>query len=239
MSDVFTLRAAFGGAAEIMLWAGVALALALLLVARRLLRELVDKDEGTDAMVAAAEAVRDGGRALRRRMRVVVWPVGGVALALLLVPAPSLTIRVVRSLAVVVGAGLGALSATVALSVALRADSRAASAARRSLRESFAVVVRAGGLVGLFVAALALLWDVVMILWFGGQAPHVLLGTVAGASLVALGVRTGGGMAAEAAEAGLRLLGPDEEESARGGGPAGHTHGATGTPRRASIRPPF
>ena len=78
MSDGWTLPLDLGGPAVAVLWTVVVIALALLYLARRLMHGVSDKDEGTDAMVAAAEAVRQANRALRQRLRLVVWPVGAV-----------------------------------------------------------------------------------------------------------------------------------------------------------------
>ena len=206
MLEIGRLPVDFSGWPRVLLWLSLASAFLLLIVARRVFGDLVDKDEGTDAMIAAAEAVRRAGRALEDRYRVVVWPVAAVALLLLVaVPAPGLGVRVGRSLAVVLGAGLTSLVGVAAIGVSLRGDCRVTSAARRTLRESFTVAIRAGGVVGLVAAGLGVLGDTVVILVFRQQAPFVLVGYAAGAAIVALAFRTGGGVVAEAAAAGLRL----------------------------------
>jgi K(+)-stimulated pyrophosphate-energized sodium pump len=103
--------------------------------------------------------------------------------------------------------------------VAVRANLRTASAARRSLGEALTVALRGGAVSGFLVVALSLLG--VFIIYFAyaafvgtpegySQAPFLIVGFGFGASFVALFAQLGGGIYTKAADVGADLVGKVE-----------------------------
>jgi K(+)-stimulated pyrophosphate-energized sodium pump len=178
----------------------VALAYAYMLV-----RGVLSKDEGTEKMQEISLAIREGANAyLTRQFRTLAVFV--VILTVVLFPLEvgdplnfsPLTIRISRSLAFLLGAGFSAAVGTVGMGLAVRANVRVASAARRGLRESMAIAFRAGGVAGIFIV-------------FKGDSPLVLFGFGFGGALLAMFMRVGGGIFTKAADVGADLVGKVEK----------------------------
>ena len=102
--------------------------------------------------------------------------------------------------------------------IAVRANVRTASAARRSLVEAVQVAMRGGAVSGFLVVALSLLgvWGIFTVYSnFGdvtvAQAPFLIVGFGFGASFVALFAQLGGGIYTKAADVGSDLVGKVEK----------------------------
>jgi K(+)-stimulated pyrophosphate-energized sodium pump len=200
------------------LWVILAIALVALVYAYRLVQGVLAKDEGTEKMQEISLAIREGANAyLARQFRTLAVFV--VILTLILLPLDvgdplnfsPLTIRISRSLAFLLGAVFSALVGFVGMGLAVRANVRVASAARRGLRESMAIAFRAGGVAGMFTVGLGLFGAVLIFIVFKGDAPLVLFGFGFGGALLAMFMRVGGGIFTKAADVGADLVGKVEK----------------------------
>ena len=111
------------------------------------------------------------------------------------------------------------MSGYIGMYVAVRANLRTASAARRSLGEALTVALRGGAVSGFLVVSLSLLGVFRHLLCLLGvraahdgnsQAPFLIVGFGFGASFVALFAQLGGGIYTKAADVGADLVGKVE-----------------------------
>jgi K(+)-stimulated pyrophosphate-energized sodium pump len=196
----------------------LAIAFIALGYAYMLVKGVLAKDEGTEQMKEISLAVREGANAyLTRQFKTLAVFV--VILTLVLFPLEvgdpinfsPLTIRLARSLAFLLGAGFSAAVGFVGMGLAVRANVRVASAARRGLRESMTIAFRAGGVAGMFTVGLGLMGAVIIFIIFKGDAPLVLFGFGFGGALLAMFMRVGGGIFTKAADVGADLVGKIEK----------------------------
>ena len=118
-----------------------------------------------------------------------------------------------------VGALCSMASGIIGMFVAVRANVRTASAARRSLVEAVQVAMRGGAVSGFLVVALSLLgvwgiftlYDTVVADVTVKEAPFLIVGFGFGASFVALFAQLGGGIYTKAADVGSDLVGKVEK----------------------------
>ncbi len=203
---------------------GVALVLAAYLV-----RWVLAHDQGDEGMQKVARAIFQGAQAfLGRQYRTIGWlaliaaiVVGGL-LAILSnksvsgLSAFDLAWR--ASLAFAIGATCSAVSGLVGMNVAVRSNSRVASAARRGLGDALMVGLRGGAVTGFLVIALSLLGVALVYVIYnaigGGNHPEdtptLIVGFGFGASFVALFAQLGGGIYTKAADVGADLVGKVE-----------------------------
>jgi K(+)-stimulated pyrophosphate-energized sodium pump len=119
------------------------------------------------------------------------------------------------AIAFLIGALCSGVSGYIGMYVAVRSNSRTASAATRSLGEALMVSLRGGAVSGFLVVALSLL-GVTLVFWsYGGLtnpsvAPSLIVGFGFGASFVALFAQLGGGIYTKAADVGADLVGKIE-----------------------------
>ena len=200
------------------LWVILGIAFVALAYAYMLQRGVLAKDEGTETMREISVAIREGANAyLARQFRTLAVFV--VILTVVLFPLDvgepinfsGTTIRIARSLAFLLGAGFSAAVGYVGMGLAVRANVRVASAARRGLRESMAIAFRAGGVAGMFTVGLGLMGAVLIFIIFKGDAPLVLFGFGFGGALLAMFMRVGGGIFTKAADVGADLVGKVEK----------------------------
>ena len=201
-----------------MLWVILGISLVALVYAYGLVRGVLAKDEGTEKMQEISLAIREGANAyLTRQFKTLSVFVGVLALVLLTLevgePAnfSAGAIRIYRSLAFVLGAVFSATVGFVGMGLAVRANVRVASAARRGLREAMAIAFRAGGVAGMFTVGLGLFGATAIFLIFKGDAPLVLFGFGFGGALLAMFMRVGGGIFTKAADVGADLVGKVEK----------------------------
>src|SRR2546430_990621 len=119
------------------------------------------------------------------------------------------------ALAFLIGALCSGVSGYTGMYVAVRSNSRTASAATRSLGEALMVSLRGGAVSGFLVVALSLLGVTLVFLLYGGLtnpalAPVLIVGFGFGASFVALFAQLGGGIYTKAADVGADLVGKIE-----------------------------
>ena len=190
-----------------------AVALAALVVAFYLRREVLAASEGTAKMREIADAVQEGASAyLARQFRTL----GGFAFAafflLLALPADNWNVRIGRSIFFLVGAGFSALTGYIGMWLAVRSNVRVAAAANESgANRATRIAFRTGGVVGMVTVGLGLFGAALVVLIYKGEAPKVLEGFGFGAALLAMFMRVGGGIFTKAADVGADLVGKVEQ----------------------------
>ena len=96
--------------------------------------------------------------------------------------------------------------------MAIQANVRAASAARRGFNEALSIAYYAGTVTGMLTDGLGLLGGTLIFIVFGTAAPDALLGFGFGGTLLALFMRVGGGIYTKAADVGADLVGKVEKD---------------------------
>ena len=182
------------------------------------------KDRGTPAMQKVADAIFQGARAfLNRQYRTIAILaifaaiIVGVVLALLGQGSSGdkFSLAWHTSIAFLIGAICSGISGYIGMDVAVRSNSRTASAATRSLGEALMVSLRGGAVSGFLVVSLSLLGVSAVFSLYGGLsnpalAPSLIVGFGFGASFVALFAQLGGGIYTKAADVGADLVGKVE-----------------------------
>jgi K(+)-stimulated pyrophosphate-energized sodium pump len=207
------------GDGRLYLWIAIAVAIVALGLAFLLARAVIASDSGTVEMQAISNAIREGAEAFLKRQ---YQTIGLIALVLAVIvfggyhlsprTAPYALKTVISFL---VGAICSGLAGFTGMYCSIRANIRAASAARSSLDRALKMALRGGAVTGLVVVALSLLGVSALFLLFGGldhpeAVPFQLVGFGFGASLVALFAQLGGGIYTKAADVGADLVGKVE-----------------------------
>ncbi|HYB00411.1 MAG TPA: sodium-translocating pyrophosphatase [Ktedonobacteraceae bacterium] len=191
-----------------------------------LARYVLSKDTGTPAMQKVADAIFKGAMAfLNRQYRTIaILAIFAAIIIGLLLALLGLTTKANAidwnlgwhtSLAFLIGALCSGISGYIGMYVAVRSNSRTASAATRSLGEALMVSLRGGAVSGFLVVSLSLLGVTGVFLLYGGLtnpaiAPELIVGFGFGASFVALFAQLGGGIYTKAADVGADLVGKVE-----------------------------
>jgi K(+)-stimulated pyrophosphate-energized sodium pump len=194
-----------------------------------LLRGIVmKKDKGTPQMQEVWNAIRVGADSyLGRQLKSILPMIIVLTVALFFsvyVVLPSdeaklvfpnntqLIIAIGRSIAFVLGATFSLLVGQLGMRMAIQANVRASSAAKRSLNESLSIAYYAGTVTGMLTDGLGLLGGTVIFIIFGKASPDILLGFGLGGTLIALFMRVGGGIYTKAADVGADLVGKVEKD---------------------------
>ena len=207
--------------------------IAAILFAIYLARDVLSRDQGTEAMQDVAGTIFEGAVAFIRRQYTTIFifaVVGAVLIGVLItlvetpevadVPAlAGLPIGIMTAIAFFVGALCSMASGIIGMFVAVRANVRTASAAQRSLVEAVQVAMRGGAVSGFLVVALSLLgvwgiftlYDTFVADVTVKEAPFLIVGFGFGASFVALFAQLGGGIYTKAADVGSDLVGKVEK----------------------------
>ncbi len=206
------------------IWVPVVVSLLAVLFAVYLVYYVLHKDMGTPGMQKIARAIFAGANAfLKRQYRTITLlaVVAAVVVAVILAllgqgsQADKINLAWHTALAFLVGAFCSGVSGYIGMSVAVRSNSRTASAATRSLGEALVVSLRGGAVSGFMVVALSLLGVSLLFMSFGGLTnpgvtPSLIVGFGFGASFVALFAQLGGGIYTKAADVGADLVGKVE-----------------------------
>jgi K(+)-stimulated pyrophosphate-energized sodium pump len=204
-----------------------------ILFAIYLARDVLSRDTGTQAMQDVAGTIYEGAVAFLRRQyttigilalvgAVVIGVVIGIVESAEVADVPKLAglpIGVMTGFAFIVGAACSMASGIIGMLIAVKANVRTASAARRSLVEAVQVAMRGGAVSGFLVVALSLLgvWGIFTFYstFIGevtvAEAPFLIVGFGFGASFVALFAQLGGGIYTKAADVGSDLVGKVEK----------------------------
>jgi len=180
---------------------------------------LFKKDQGTEKMQAIAQAIREGASAFLKRQYKTIAFIGliiaaGLWLAYVLAGKPTTGWQ--TAMAFIFGAFSSAISGVIGMSVAVRSNSRSASAAKRSFNEALTIALRGGAASGLVIVSLSLLGIAglfAVFQFFGYEAvkiPSLITAYAFGASLIALFAQLGGGIYTKAADVGADLVGKIE-----------------------------
>lgn len=203
-----------------------AVALAALVVAVVLVRQVLAAGEGTDSMKRIAAAVQEGANAyLARQLRTLGVFAVAVFFLLMLLPADNWTQRWGRSAFFLVGALFSAATGYIGMWLAVRSNVRVAAAAREATpaegepaqdltvvsHRAMKIAFRTGGVVGMCTVGLGLLGASCVVLVYAADAPKVLEGFGFGAALLAMFMRVGGGIFTKAADVGADLVGKVEQ----------------------------
>ncbi|MER6179527.1 sodium-translocating pyrophosphatase [Streptomyces sp. NPDC001652] len=211
---------------RIIIWVIAAVALAALVVAGILVRQVLAAGEGTDSMKKIATAIQEGANAyLARQMRTLGVFAVVVFFLLMLLPADDWNQRAGRSVFFLIGAAFSAGTGYIGMWLAVRSNVRVAAAAREATpaegepekdltavsHKAMKIAFRTGGVVGMFTVGLGLLGASCVVLVYAADAPKVLEGFGLGAALIAMFMRVGGGIFTKAADVGADLVGKVEQ----------------------------
>ena len=214
---------------------------AAVLYAIWLARDVLSRDTGTPEMQDVADMIYEGAMAFLRRQYGTIAALAIVtAVAIgVIVGAVSEGVKdilasdsivtygarqvgpweegALTSVAFLVGALCSGLAGYIGMFIAVRSNSRTASAATRSLKEAITVSLRGGAVSGFLVVALSLIGVSSIFLIYSeilgnpkSIAPFLIVGFGFGASFVALFAQLGGGIYTKAADVGADLVGKVE-----------------------------
>jgi len=190
------------------------IAIAALVFAYTLVREVLKADQGTPKMQEIGKAVQEGAKAyLNRQFRTLAVFSVIVFVLLLVLPVNhgGFSVQFGRALFFIVGAIFSAMVGYIGMTLATQANVRVAAAARGGGRErGFHVAFRTGGIVGMLTVGLGLLGASVVLFAYNSNAPTVLEGFGFGGALLAMFMRVGGGIFTKAADVGADLVGKVE-----------------------------
>jgi K(+)-stimulated pyrophosphate-energized sodium pump len=215
---------------QIAIWSVLGIAILGLLYAVFLRWQIMKEDKGTSKMQEVWGAIREGADAyLRRQLRSVLPLIAILTIALFLSvyivsPTPEalerfhgrsesevrLIIGLGRAVAFVMGAGFSLTVGQIGMRMAVQANVRVASAARKSFGDALRIAYRAGTITGMLTDGLGLFGGTILFIIFGIAAPDALLGFGFGGTLLALFMRVGGGIFTKAADVGADLVGKVE-----------------------------
>ena len=191
---------------------------------------VMKKDKGTKKMQEVWNAIKVGANSyLNSQLKTILPAIGVLAVALclsVLVAPPSREavkefgsvnnalwwVSIGRTLAFILGATFSLLVGQLGMRMAIEANVRAASAARRGFNEALSIAYYAGTITGMLTDGLGLLGGTIIFMIFGTAAPDALLGFGFVGTLLALFMRVGGGIYTKAADVGADLVGKVEKD---------------------------
>jgi K(+)-stimulated pyrophosphate-energized sodium pump len=193
---------------------------------------VLKKDKGTKKMQEVWNAIRLGADSyLGRQLRTILPLIGILTVVMFLsvyVVPPSaeaqeefkafgdqgikLIIAIGRTVAFIMGASFSLIVGQWGMRMAVQANIRVASAARRGFNEALSIAYYAGTITGMLTDGLGLMGGTLIFIVFGKAAPDALLGFGFGGTLLALFMRVGGGIYTKAADVGADLVGKVEKD---------------------------
>jgi len=176
----------------------------------------VDKqDSGTKKMQEIASAIKEGASAFLKReyTTLAIFVVIVATLLCIFLPSPlwmtSEPLKNVQlAIAYLFGSFCSALAGVLGLSIATKANTKAANAAREGLNRSFIIAFRGGAVMGLAVVGAGLIGISIVYAITGN--PEIVLGYSFGASALALFAKAGGGIFTKTADISADLVGKVE-----------------------------
>ena len=187
------------------------IAIAGLLYALMLVRQVKKADQGTPKMQEIAAAVREGANAyLGAQFRKIGPLIVIITVALFFTKWGHWEFAFGRAGAFLLGSLFSWTVGFVGMRLATTGNLRVAAAARHSYGEAMQLGYRTGTITGMLTDGLGLLGGTCIFLIYGEQAYEALLGFGFGGTLLALFMRVGGGIYTKAADVGADLVGKVE-----------------------------
>ncbi|HJX61735.1 MAG TPA: sodium-translocating pyrophosphatase [Dehalococcoidia bacterium] len=204
-----------------LVWIVPVAGLGAVLVALWFAVDILGRDAGTPKMQEVGAAIYTGAMAFLRRQYSTIAQLAVVTAVIIGVIVgsfdDSVKIGVYTGIAFIIGAMCSGVAGFIGMYVAVRSNSRCASAATHSLRDALTVALRGGAVSGLLVVALSLLGVATIFAVYSrlldnpiDEAPFLIVGFAFGASFVALFAQLGGGIYTKAADVGADLVGKVE-----------------------------
>ena len=217
-------------AEQVTMWVILGIAILGLAYALFLRNQILREDKGSEKMQEVWSAIRDGAVAYLTSQTKIIMPFIAVLTVVLffsvyIVPVSEEamqrfagmsedTVRLImglgRAVSFILGSVFSLAVGQIGMRMAVEANVRVASAARRSFGDALRIAYRAGTITGMLTDGLGLLGGTVIFMIFGIAAPDALLGFGFGATLIALFMRVGGGIYTKAADVGADLVGKVE-----------------------------
>jgi K(+)-stimulated pyrophosphate-energized sodium pump len=185
----------------IALMTGIAALIVAAVSAYLVLRE----DQGAPKVREISGAIHEGASAYLKRQYTTIWAFV-VVVAILLFIAPNWGWH--ASAAFIGGSFSSTIAGFVGMHIAVRANSRTATAARFGVGRALKIAFRSGLVMGLSVVGVGLIGVTLFYSWLGD--PKLVLPYCFGASAVALFARVGGGIFTKTADVGADLVGKIE-----------------------------
>ncbi|MFA5263007.1 MAG: sodium/proton-translocating pyrophosphatase, partial [Opitutaceae bacterium] len=191
----------------------LAVAIAGLLYAVMLAKQVKKADQGTPRMQDIAAAVREGADAYLAAQGRKIFPLIIIITIVLFftTQSPLLAFKFGRAGAFLVGAVFSWAVGFVGMRLATTGNLRVAAAATHSYGEAMQLGYRTGTVTGMLTDGLGLLGGTLIFILYGEQAYEALLGFGFGGTLLALFMRVGGGIYTKAADVGADLVGKIEK----------------------------
>ncbi|MHB8930934.1 MAG: sodium-translocating pyrophosphatase [Melioribacteraceae bacterium] len=190
------------------------IAVAGLLYALLLVKQVTKADSGTKKMQDIAAAVREGSNAYLSAQFKKIGPLIILITILLFLTyqGSESAFQWGRSGAFLIGSIFSFLVGFVGMRLATIGNLKVATAAKKSYGEAMQLGYRTGTITGMLTDGLGLLGGTLIFLLFGDLAYEALLGFGFGGTLIALFMRVGGGIYTKAADVGADLVGKIEKD---------------------------
>jgi K(+)-stimulated pyrophosphate-energized sodium pump len=166
---------------------------------------VLKEDPGSLRVREISGAIHEGATAYLKRQYTTIWAFA-IAVSVLLFFAPGQGWQ--ASVLFLAGALSSTLAGFIGMYIAVRANSRTATAARAGLNKALNVAFRGGLVMGMAVVGIGILGVLLSYWWFGKVTLIIPYGF--GASFVALFARVGGGIYTKTADVGADLVGKVE-----------------------------
>ncbi len=180
---------------------------------------VLKQDQGTPKMREISDAIREGANAFLKRQYTTISILAIVLAALIFGIysfAGKIDTGILTSVSFIFGAFSSGLAGFIGMWVAIRANIRTASGARRGMNDALVIALRGGAVSGIIIVAMSLLgisllYTVLIALGHGAsEIPFLIVGYGFGASFVALFAQLGGGIYTKGADVGADLVGKVE-----------------------------
>ncbi len=215
--DPVTGKPKFSSGERVALFVTLLIAVAGLLYALMLMRQVKAADNGTPKMQQIADAVREGANAYLKRQLTTVSILIAVLVVVLFVTKGMSSDKgfadpfaLGRAGAFLIGAIFSGLVGFVGMRLATTGNLKVAAAAPVGFGKALMLGYRTGTITGMLTDGLGLLGGTLIFMTYGEHAYEALLGFGFGGTLLALFMRVGGGIYTKAADVGADLVGKVE-----------------------------
>ena len=215
----FMSSSSYSDSERIALWGTLVVAMAGLLYAAMLMKQVNAADKGTAKMQEIAAAIREGANAyLRRQLSTVAILIVILFVILLVTKAMSSEegfsdpFAWGRAGAFLMGAIFSGTVGFIGMRLATIGNLRVAAAAKVGFGRALILGYRTGTITGMLTDGLGLLGGTLIFMTYGEHAYEALIGFGFGGTLLALFMRVGGGIYTKAADVGADLVGKVEKD---------------------------